>query len=145
MNKTNKKHAALKNGKNNGFFKAVIFGFLSCFAVWIVLALVFAAVMSKQMDSTSLSWILSPVTVVVSLLVGGFVAGKADKTCAPLSSFVLGCAVLGLCYGLSSAMDLSRQLSVAMKTVVIAVMIVCPMIGASFSAREKKKKVRSRK
>ncbi len=146
MDKTKKNSKALKNtAGNGGFFRALIFGFVSCFAVWILLALIFSLVMSKQTDSTAFVSVLSPAVVVVSLLVGGYVAGKTDKSCSALCSFVLGCAVLGICYGVSVSMDLSKELSSVMKTVLIAVMLVCPMLGARISNREKKRKPHSRK
>lgn len=146
MNKTKGKSKALKNtAHKTGFFRALIFGFFSCFAVWILLAVIFSLIMSKQTDIGALSGILSPVIVVVSLAVGGFVAGKTDKSCSALSSFVLGCAVLGICYAISASLDLSKELSSIMKTLLIAVMLVCPMLGAKFSTREKTKKGYSRK
>lgn len=146
MNKPKKRTKALKNTANkSGLFRALVFGFFSCLAVWLLLAVVFSVIMSKQIDGTSLSGILSPVTVIVSLVVGGFAAGKTDKSCSVLSSFLLGCAVLGICYAISASLNLSRHLSSIMKTFLIVIILVCPMIGARFSTREKKRKMPDRK
>lgn len=147
MNKTKNKHKAPKNvsTKQNGFFRALVLGFFTCAVVWVALALVFALVMSNMEDSNSPGPVFSQVIVIISLLAGGFVAGKADKSCAPLTAVILGCAVLGICYCLGTAFDLSRDLGSAMKTVVIAIMLICPIVGAYFSTREKKVKRPHRK
>ena len=101
--------------------------------------------MSKQNDSTALGKVLTPVIVVVSLAAGGFVAGKTDKSCAGLSSFVLGTVVLGISYALSTVFDISGDLGAFIKTVEIAVMLVCPVIGAKLSLGQTRKKTRRRK
>lgn len=140
MNRTKNKQKAPKNVKQrqNGFFRALVLGFFTCAAVWVSLALVFALVMSKQEDSNSLGSVISPVIVIISLFVGGFVAGKADKSCALLTAVILGCAALGVCYGISSALDISKGMGQVMKTVVIAVMLVCPVLGGKMASREKR-------
>ena len=144
MNKT--KHKALnKTEFKGGFFRALLFGLVGCALTWLLLSLLFAFVMSKQTDSTGMLNVLSPVVAALSLLTGGFVSGKTDKACSPLAAFVLGCAVLGICYGISSAMDLSRELSNFMKTLVVALMLIFPVIGANISTRKAKNKRYSRK
>ncbi len=146
MNKTKSRPKALNDPKNKGgFFRALIFGFVTCAVVWLIVSLVLSFVMSKQTDSGAFSSIFSIVTVVVSLLSGGFAAGKADKRGAVLSSFVLGCAVLGMCYALSVSLELSMNLSNVFKTFVVALMLVCPVLGARFSTREKKNRRYNRK
>ena len=147
VNKTKKKHRALKSNTavQSGFFRALVFGFVTCLGFWIALALVFSLVMSGMEDSGSAGKIMSPVIVVLRLLAGGFAAGKADKSCAALSSFVLGTACLGICYVLSSVLELSRNLDAVMKTVMIAVMLVCPLFGARLATREKGRNTRHRK
>lgn len=145
--KIKNKSKALKSTpkKDNGFFRALFFGFVTCLLTWIVLSLVFALIMSKQNDSTALGKVLTPVIVVVSLAAGGFVAGKTDKSCAGLSSFVLGTVVLGISYALSTVLDISGDLGAFIKTVEIAVMLVCPVIGAKLSLGQTRKKTRRRK
>lgn len=146
MNKTKNKTKALKNTRNeNGFFRALIFGFLTCSVTWIALALVFALVMSRQTDSNALGNVLSPAITVISLAAGGFAAGKTDKSCATLSSFVLGTSVLGICYALTTALGLSKGFGSAMKTLIIVIMLLCPVLGAKLATRQKKNNVRRRK
>ena len=147
MTKSKNKTKALKTTDNNGsgFFRALLFGLVVCAVVWIVLSVLFSFVMSKLEDSSAVGKIFSSAVTVLSLLSGGFAAGKCDKTCAVLSSFVMGTIVLGICYALSSFFELSRDLGSVMKTVVIAVMLIPPVIGAKISAREKKLKTHYRK
>lgn len=146
MNKTKNKHKALKtNESNGGFFKALLFSLVTCAAVWLVLSLVFSFVMSKQTDSTSMVGVFSTVIMCISLAAGGFASAKADKSLAPVSAFVFGCIILGICYGVSSAFGFSKDLSVAHKTFLIAGMLVLPEIGAKIATRKNVKKSRSRK
>ena len=138
MNKTKSKSKALKNNPNNsGVLRALITGFAVCFATWLLLSLVFSFILSKQTDSTALVKFFAPAVAVVSLVLGGFAAGLADKTAAVLTSFLLGCASLGICYALSAYLDLSYELGIVAKTAVVAVMLVCPVIGARFSCRKR--------
>lgn len=146
-NKKNNKSKALKKGSDNGngFFRALFFSFATCTVTWIVLALVAAFVMSKQTDSSTAGMILSPVIVALSLFAGGFVAGKLNKPNAYFSAFVLGCAFLGMSYGISTALDLSRGMGVMLKTVVIVMMVICPLFGAKAATFNKKKSVRRKR
>ncbi len=143
MSNNKNKSKALKKGSNNenGFFRALIFSFVTCTVTWIVLAFVAAFVMSKQTDSTTTGMILSPVIVALSLFVGGFVAGKINKPNAYFLAFVLGCAFLGMSYGISTALDLSRGMGVVLKTIVIVMMVVFPLFGVKAATLNKKKSV----
>ena len=139
MNKAKKKQKALKSNsaRQSGFFRALVFGLVACFVFWIGLSLVFSLVMTKMQDSGAAGKIFSSLVVVVSLLAGGFAAGKADKSCGVLSSLVLGTCVLGICYVLSSVMNVSRNPGAEIKTVLIGVMLVCPLFGARLAMRPK--------
>lgn len=146
MNKTKNKHKALnKTESNGGFFKALLFALVSCAVVWIVLSLVFSAVMSKQTDSTAMVGIFSVVIMCLSLVAGGFASAKADKSNAPVTAFVFGCIILGVCYGLSSVFGFSKDLSNIRKTFLIVAMLVLPVIGAKIATRKPGKKTHSRK
>ncbi len=146
MNKTKSKSKALKNNQNQaGVLRALIVGFAVCLVSWLLLSLVFSFVMSKQTDSTALIKVFAPITAVVSLIFGGFAAGFSDKTAALLTPFILGCAVLGICYALSAYLDLSYELGTFAKTAVIAAALVCPVIGARFSRGNTSKKHKHRK
>ena len=138
MTKTKNKSKALKTKNKNSFFRALIFGFVSCALLWIVLAFVFALVMSKQQDSNALGGVLSIVIAVVSLVTGGFVAGKCNKDGTLLVSFVLGCAFLGICYLLSTVFDLSKNMDTLTKTLAIAIALLCPVFGRGIATREKR-------
>ena len=142
VNKTKNKPKALKNTKNeSGFFRALIFGFLICGISWLLLSVIFALIMSGQKDSNALGNVMSPAIVVISLFAGGFAAGKMDKSYSVITSFVLGTAMLGICYVLTSVLELSKGFGPAMKTVMILVMLVCPVIGAKIATRQKKRTV----
>lgn len=145
--KQNNKSKALKNSPNcnNGFFRALLFGFLTCVAAWLLLTLLFALIMSKQTDSKMLGSIFTPAIVVISLALGGFVSGKIDKSSAILSAFVLGTMVLGISYALSTLFDISRNPGALVKTVEIAVMFVCPIVGAVIATRKNKNPIRRKR
>lgn len=145
--KTNNKPKALKNTPNcnNGFFRALLFGFLTCAVTWLLLTLVFALILSKQTDSKMLGSIFTPAIVVISLALGGFVSGKIDKSSAVLSAFLLGITVLGISYALSTLFDISRNPGALLKTVEIAVMFVCPIVGAVIATRKRKSPVRRKR
>ena len=146
MNKTTTKPKALRNnGTNRGVLRALIVGIAVCFVCWLLLSILFSFILSKQTDSTALIRFFAPAVSVISLIVGGFAAGFYDKTAALFTSFLLGCAVLGICYALSACLDLSFELGTVAKTAVVAVMLVCPVIGAKISCRKKSKKYRRRK
>lgn len=136
MNK--QKSKALKNTANkSGFLRALFLGLIVCIASWLLLSLVFSFVVSKQTDSSAYIKVFAPITAAVSLILGGIAVGFAEKTLSVLTSFVLGCAALGICYALSVWLDLSYELGSLAKTALIAVMLVCPVIGAKVSCRKK--------
>lgn len=143
--KLNKKSKALKDKTQNNFFRALLFGLLSCAAVWVVLAMIFALALSFASDSTPFVNVLSYAVVVISLAVGGAVAGKLDKNNAVLSALVLGFGVLALSYLVSCVFNLSRDMGIGLKTLIIALMIVSPLIGAGLSTRNKPKRAKRRK
>ena len=144
LNKSKSK--ALKSTENkSGFVRALIVGMLVCFSVWIVLALVVSLIVSGQKDSTALIGVVAPAVTVVSLVAGGFAVGFKDKVSSGLSSFLLGCLVLGISYALSAAFDLSHGLGAVSKTLKIVIMLVCPLIGARISCRKKGKQRRHKR
>ena len=145
--KSNIKTKALKNGAKHeaGFFKALLFSFVICVLVWLVLTFVAAFAVSKMPDSENAVKIISPLIAVISLATGGFFAGKLNKPNAVFISLLLGCAVLGICYGVSTLLDLSRNYGIVLKTVIIVVMILSPLVGARFSNIKSSKKTARRK
>ena len=143
--KINKKSKALKEKTQNNFLRALLFGILATAVTWIMLAIVFALLLTYTSDSDPFINVLSYVVVIVSLAVGGFVVGKLDKAGSGLASLTLGFAVLAVCYLVSSSLNISRELGVVMKTVVIALMIVSPLVGTGISTRNKSKRTKRSK
>ena len=139
MNKHKNKSKAPKNQsrKQNGFFRALFTGTFTCALAWIMLSLIFSVVMSNMQDSNKLGAVFSMLIPAVSLILGGFAAGKTDKSCAVLASLLLGCAFLGIGYAVSSALSLSKGIGSVMKTFTIAIMLLSPLLGARFSTRDK--------
>ncbi len=145
-NKNINKPKAPKNTKGNvNFFGALLVGFGCCAAVWILLALVFALVLSSQENPVGLVPFLSPVTVVVSLAVGGFAAAKLDRKNAYLSAVVIGCAFLGVSYAVTSVFEIARGYGAAVKSLIIAMMLISPLLGAKIAVGRGEKKRRHRK
>ena len=134
-----------RNANKNVFFRAFFTSFVVTVVVWILLATVFAFVMSKQTDSSLAGKILSPILCAASLISGGFAAGKSDKSDAVFLSLMLGCTILALCYGVSSAFDLSENMGLLVKTLNMAMVLLCPVIGAKISTKEKAKKSRRKR
>ena len=147
MNKTKNKPKAPKNVSNrqSGFFRALFMGVIVCFVCWIVLSMIFAFVMSRMQDSNAFGNVLSYVIATLSLVAGGYTCGKFNKSHAVLLALVLGFAVLGTGYAVSSLFDLSKGLGTIMKTVTLAVMLISPVLGARFSARNNRTKRVGRK
>ena len=147
MNKMKNKSKAPKNQgiKRNGFFRALFMGVFVCLVSWIILSLLFALVMSNMEDSHAFGHVFSMIIPASSLFLGGFAAGRADKSCAILTSLLLGCVFLGICYVMSSALSLSKGMGGVMKSVTIIIMLVLPLLGARFSARNRSVKRRNGK
>ena len=144
MGYKNSKSKPLKdrNANKNVFFRAFLLSFVTAVLVWILLALVFAFVMSKMTDSSLAGKIFSPILCVVGLVSGGFVAGKIDKFDAVFLSVVIGCTFLAIGYGVSTAFDLSMKMGPVIKTLVMVMMLLCPVIGAKISMKQKRKSTR---
>ena len=134
-----------KNSSRNVFFRAFFVSFGVTVLVWIVLAVVFSLVMSSQTDSSLIGKILSPLLPALSLAAGGFALGKLDKANSALASLLLGCAFLCLCYLISSALGLSKDMGMAVKTAYIALMLLSPAVGAKMSDRGRRKNVRHKR
>lgn len=146
MNKTRNKRGALKKTANEaGFFRALFFGLIVSVAVWLVVALALSFAVYKQTDSTALVKIFGPVNAAVSLAAGGFAAAKFDKKRPFLVSFVLGCVAVAICYAVSSGFDFSVNASVTVKTLLLLMMILCPLFGARLCCRKKGNKRNGRK
>ena len=138
VNKSNSKHKALKKTANKtGFFRALIFGFVISVITWLILAVVISFVVSKQSDGNMLLKILSPLAVLISLGIGGYAAGKIDKTCAFLSSVSIGGVMTGICYVVSVFLEMSKDSGSMPRGVYIALMFLSPVIGARFSVKRK--------
>ena len=140
--KINKKSRALKEKTHNSFLRALLFGILITAAVWGMLAVIFSLLLSLASDSTPFVNVLSCVICVISLAVGGFAVGKLEKTNCGFAALLLGCVFLAICYLVSTVFDLSKGLGVGMKTLIIILMIVSPLVGVGFSARKSTKRVR---
>lgn len=147
MKRINNKQKALNTPANNqsGLFRALIFGFVACVSLWIVLTVIASLVLSGVDDASKFSGIVSALISIISLVAGGFAAGKTDKSNAFLCAMFLGTAVLGICYGLSLALELSRGIGGAVKTLLIVVMLVSPLVGAKLSCRNRHKITHHRK
>lgn len=143
--KINKKSKALKERTQNSFLRALLFGVLTTAAAWVILAMIFALMLSFAADSTPFVNVLSYVIATISLAAGGFVVGKLDKTNAGLAALLLGCSVIAVSYIVSSVFNLSKDLGIGMKTLIIALMIAGPVIGAGISTRNKPKRAKRRK
>ena len=139
MKKVNRKSKALRKKTENNVFGALLFGLLTCAVSRVVLALVFALIMAGQKDSSFIGGIVSPVITVVSLVLGGYAAGKTDRKSPVFSSLLLGLIILLLSYLLSTWFDLTKDMNVAVKSVIMAASLVCPVVGARFASKTKEK------
>ena len=135
MKKTNKKTRALKKDGNSNrcFFKAFFTGVAVSFVCILVLCIAVSAFMVSKDDSTGKMSLVSNVITAISLAIGGFVCGKREKGQGIAAAFLCGCACLGLCYGLSTVLDLGGQMDTLNKTVSIAIMLVSPVLGAKIA------------
>ena len=145
MNKKNIKTNALKNKKDSGFFRALIFSFVACTVVRVLLSLVVAAVMMTRKDSTALNELLALVVSCISLVSGGVVIGKMDKKSTLLSVLLLGCLVLAVSYLLSGIFDLSRNLTAVSKSISIALGLGLPAFSSLVSVRNSGPKTHRRR
>ena len=142
----NNKQKASRNAKRNvSFFGALLFGMGCCALLWLVLSFVMALVLSSGENPMGLVPFLSPVTAAVSLAVGGFAAAKLDGKNSTLLSLVIGCCFLGISYAVTTLCDLSQNYGAVIKTVVIAVMLLSPILGAKIACGRGENRKRRRK
>ena len=149
MTNTNRrKKKALKNDTGRAstggscFFKAFVIGIVVTVLCLMVMCLGVSSFMVSKDDSTGMMKIISPAITAISLIIGGFTCGKTNKTASMATAFLCGCASLGICYALSTIMDLGGEMEVFNKTVSIAIMLLSPVLGAKISGggREKNRR-----
>lgn len=124
----------------NPFLKALLSGFAATVITWLLLTTVFSLVLSRASDHNSIGPILSVAISVISIAAGGFVLARTDKSSAFVGSVILSAAVLGLAFGLSEVLDLTKGLGAVMKTVHIASIFVAGIFGARLGSGEKSKR-----
>ena len=131
----NNKNKALKGAANgkNCFFKAFLIGAIVSGVCMVLLCLAVSAFMCGRDDSLGNMGVISPVITAISLAAGGFACGKTGKNGGFAAAFLCGCACLGICYALSTVLELSDSLNALHKTLTVALMLVCPVMGAKLS------------
>ena len=134
VKKTNKKSKALKN-EGNCFFKAFLMSVAVSFLCIILLSMAVSAFMVSKDDSTENIKMISSVIMAVSLAIGGFVCAKIEKRQGIVTAFLCGLACLGLCYVLSTVLELGGQMDVINKSVTIGIMLLSPVLGAKMSSK----------
>ena len=143
---SNNKQKAPRNAKQNvSFFGALLFGFGCCVLSWLALALVMALVLSTGENPIGPVPYLSPVTAGISLAVGGFVSAKLDVKNSTLSALIIGCVFLGICYAVTAFLNISQNYGAAVKTVIIVMMLLSPLLGAKIASGRGEKRKRRRK
>ena len=127
------KSAPKKRKMQNGFFGALLFGVTVVIAIRLLLSLLLALAISGNDNSTSFVALCSGISTVLSLVFGGFVSAKLDKNDCYLVSLLLGALALGLNYIFSVVFKINGGYDMMYKTVVLAVNVVLPLLGAKLA------------